>query len=101
MKTTLVLKLAPEVFDVLAGSGGQGTAAAPYLSLGVKYQRSIAEDDETAPEVVVQTDRVTFSGAGSQTLELGTIEGDTFDIAILGSDGSVAAAWSVKATQRT
>lgn len=101
MKTTLVVKLSPEGFNVLAGASGQGTAGAPYISLDVKYSRAVAADDDSAPEVVVQTDRVTFGSAGSQTLELGTIEGETFDIAILGSDGSVAAVRSVKAAQRT
>lgn len=61
MKTTLVLKLSQENFDVLAGSDGEGTAGAPWLSLDVAYHRAVAgEDDDTAPEVVVHVGPATI-----------------------------------------
>jgi hypothetical protein len=97
MRTTLIVTLPQEAVDAFLAVVHERTST-PQITAEAQYQQVIESDQDTVKEIVPHTERITFTGAGSQSLELGTVEGQ-FIVALLRSDGSVSSSKSLKPAQ--
>lgn len=100
MATTLIVTLPQEAVDAFPAAV-RDRSSALQLIVEAQYWQAVASDQNGArdKEVVPRTERLTFTGAGSQSIELGTVQGEVI-VALLRSDGSVSTSKSLEPAPR-